>query len=766
VTELIPDHKTGRPGDREKQRVADLLGSLSPILLVFLLALGLRLLVWRWHELYPLGGDEQEYFNQALTLLRERRYAELQLMRPPLYTGFLALCFVLFDSLAQNVRLVQAVISAATVIPVYGLTLQLFGRRQTALVAAPLAALSYTLAAHAAELLTETLFLFGLTTCFWLLLKATDDRRSSTEVADSSTPITHHPSPITHHPSPIAFAALAGLVVGALTLLRSVALPLLPLGMLWLLRCWILVPSALIRTGSGFWRDRRQSGLHPPTSTVVVQVCAFAVGATIVVAPWTLRNYGTYGALIVVDTTGAENLWLDNNPAGVTPADPLGREAAKRELYALGNDRAARQQLAIERGTAAILGNPAWFLAKTWGEAKKFFALEFFDDMRERRAIEVPPVQVWLRLLLGDALWLMTLIGGLTSLWLMPTHTGPGNPKWLFVPWALYVVATGLLFHVELRYRLPLYPVLLPFAAAAMLDGRLLGVQRMRSSRLRIAGWLATVLLVLGFMLLHRPYVSESVMLAGKHVRLWQADRALDAGDAPAASAAASAALARDPDSALARVALARVAILGADFAGAQRELDMALQAVPAHPRAHVLRGGVLRQIGELDQARADLSYESASVADLQTWAWDTLVLLGPPPAALRLGTGLDTGYVRGFALPLAARELPGYRWTTGTAQVRLGAAPDRAAVELRLASGRPPGAEQPSVVILADGREIGRIRLGSDRATYRLPLDQTAGVVELTIRSETFRPRDYDRSSPDGRTLGVMIERVEIVVP
>ena len=30
-----------------------------PLLLIGVFALGLRLLVWRWHELYPLGGDER-----------------------------------------------------------------------------------------------------------------------------------------------------------------------------------------------------------------------------------------------------------------------------------------------------------------------------------------------------------------------------------------------------------------------------------------------------------------------------------------------------------------------------------------------------------------------------------------------------------------------------------------------------------------------------------------------------------------------------------
>src|SRR5206468_8950855 len=94
----------------------------------------------------------------------------------------------------------------------------------------------------------------------------------------------------------------------------------------------------------------------------------FVLGATLLIAPWTARNYTTYGALILIDTTGAENLWLDNNPAGSAPDDPFGREAAKKQLYALGDDRAARQRLATTNGAAAIRSHPAWFLQKGWGE--------------------------------------------------------------------------------------------------------------------------------------------------------------------------------------------------------------------------------------------------------------------------------------------------------------------------------------------------------------------------------------------------------------
>jgi len=189
-------------------------------------------------------------------------------------------------------------------------------------------------------------------------------------------------------------------------LIRSVALPLLPLGALWL----------ILRT-----ENREQRTKLSITRRSTICSLSFVLCSVLVIVPWTARNYATYGALILIDTTGAENLWLDNNPAGSTPADPLGREAAKKQLYALGDDRAARQRLAGANGAAAIRAHPAWFLQKAWGEAKQFFALEYYDDMRDRRAIWVPPLEVWLRLALGDGLWLLLLFSGVIGLWLAPT---------------------------------------------------------------------------------------------------------------------------------------------------------------------------------------------------------------------------------------------------------------------------------------------------------------------------------------------------------
>jgi hypothetical protein len=694
-------------------------------ILTFALALGLRLLAWRWREFYPLGGDEREYLDQAIRLLRDHQYVELRLMRPPLYPVFLAGCIYVVDSLVQNLRLVQALISAATVPLVYLLAREVTRRggdadsRGPALLAATLCALSYTLAANASELLTEALFLFGLTAALWLLLRAARTRG-------------------------LAEAALAGLTIGALCLLRSVALPLLPLGAVWLAINAKCKMQNAKRAGGGLAVIRHEMGRG------VAQCCILTFAFCIVLLPWTARNYATYGGLILIDTTGAENLWLDNDPAG--------REAVKAQLYAMGDDRLARQRLATQRGVAAITGDPARFAAKAWGELTKLFGLEFADDMLARPAIWVPPPEVAARLLLGDGLWLIILLAGVFGLTQALTQSGLSwkalaSPAALLLPWALYVALTTLIFHVELRYRLPLYPALLPFVGYR---GQGSGVRGRALAMVAPAACLALVLL-------HANYPALAWRLGWKHWDLARAEAALGRGDAAAARQAAGAALALDDGSVLARVALARADLLAGDEAAARAQLDAAIKALPAHPYAHLLRGDLLRRAGDA-AARAELAYEDSSLEDLQGWAWARFT--SDPPARLDLGGGLDLGFVRGFNGVATGEK--GFRWTSGDAELRLTAAPGATALRLRAASGRPDGSPIEVRVSIA-GRDAGTLLIGAASGAYDLALpvrSASAQVVVVRLRSATFTPRDYDRASPDGRRLGVRVAEAEAVAP
>ncbi len=730
-------------------------------------ALALRLLAWRWHEFYALGGDEREYLEQAVRLLRDHQYVELHLMRPPLYPFFLAGCVYLVDSLVQNLRLVQALISAATVPLVYLLAREVAwrsdgsARRTPALLAALLCALSYTLAANASELLTEALFLCGLTTALWLLLRAA-------------------------RTGGLVETTLAGLIIGALCLLRSVALPLLPLGAVWMginAKCKMqnakCEDNAKCKMQNVKCEDNAQDKAKCKMQNVkceinaredggrqgvarygmkqgAVQFCILTFAFCIVLFPWAARNYVTYGGLILIDTTGAENLWLDNDPAG--------REVVKAQLYALGDDRLARQRLATQRGVAVIVADPARFAAKAWGELTKLFALEFSDDLLARPAIWVSLPEVAARLLLGDGVWLLLLLAGVFGLIRSLLDGGLSwkalaNPAWLLLPWALYVVLTTVIFHVELRYRLPLYPALLPYAGLALAGVRV-------GYRLSAIGYrllaIFTLVACLALMLLHMNYPALAWRLGWKHWDLGRAEVALGRGDVATARQAALAALAWDDGSALARVALARADLLAGDQAAAMAQFNGAVRALPAHPYAHLLRGDLLRHQGQTEAARGDLAYETSSREDLQSWAWARFT--SDPPARLALGDGLDLGFIRGMQ-PVREGE-HGFRWTTGDAEVRLTAPPGATTLRLGAASGRPDGAAT-EVGISLDGRDAGTILISADGGVYVLALPvrhPNTHEIVVGLRSRTFTPRDYDRASPDGRVLGVKLEVVEIL--
>ncbi|HMP43059.1 MAG TPA: glycosyltransferase family 39 protein, partial [Roseiflexaceae bacterium] len=617
-----------------------------PLLLLLIPALLLRLAVWHWHELFPLSGDEQEYLAQALTLLRERQYVELQLMRPPLYTIFLAGCIYMLDSLIQQLRLVQAIISTLTFIPIYAIAWELWRSRRIAVITGMLFGLNMTLAVTATELLSETLFLFGLCVVCWLLLRARAGRYA------------------------VGWALAAGIALGALILIRSVALPLLPLAGLWLLL-------------AGY----RQHGRRIP---FLMPAIALGCGVALLLVPWAIRNTMTYGGLIVVDTTGAENLWLDNDPAG--------REAVKAQLYALGDDRLARQQLATAQGMAVITADPQRFAAKAFGEALEFFALQYTDDMLTREEIWLSPAEVWLRLLLGDGLWLLILLAGSSGMWRAPPDQLRPDLRWILVPWCLYTLATAMLFHVELRYRLPVYPALAPYAAWQLL-------QLTRSTAAwRSAGALISLVLLVALTIAYRPYPTEAWRLANKHVALWRGEAALTTGALQQAEHHAAQALVFDPQSAWAYTISARAALLAGDPARAAATI--AFGDVYDHPYAHVLRGIARRELGDLEGARADLAYETASREALQQRLWGEMPAYGMPPAALAIGDGLDLGFVRGFHPADQA-----YRWSGSEAQIRLALPPDATRLVIRLAAQRPAGVAPPQVGIAINGQPAAQLR-------------------------------------------------------
>jgi len=750
-----------------------------------LLALALRLLVLSAHARYPLGGDEAGFFEQARTFVQGRGYQDVELMRGPLYPLFLAVIFRLLGAEVGAARLVQALLSAATVPLLYLWAGRRYGPR-AGLVAATLGALFFPLAVQSTTLLTETLFLFlyvlGMIALEWTLAR------------------------------PAWWRALGtGALFGLATLTRSVGLPLVglaALAMAWTAAalgtrhfressrvgataddtapgrdasreremprpCAAAAPSSPSSSSSS---PRRPVSPAPARSwrRALVLAALVLLGAALVILPWTLRNAVVYRALILVDTTGPTNLWLDNDP-------DLGRDRVKAEL--LKYPEGERSALAARNGLNAIIAHPGWFLAKCWREVRLFFSLEYLDDFRDRPAIWYPTAEVWARVLLGDGLYLLLVALGLIGLVRRPARFQPasgaeaagdsGLVRALDLLWLAYLLVTAALFHVELRYRLPFLVGLVPYAAVVLAHPRATWAA-LRRSRPRLALAAVALLALAGLLLAHANYPLQVVRTAVKGVHLALGEGALARGDVPGAEAHARAALNVYGESSEARVLLAQALWRQEHRAEAVAALRQAIDYRSGHPHPHLLLGDMLRAQGLPEKARPELAYERNSLQDLQGWLWDRTYT--PVPTTLDLGAGLELGYLRGWPLPETAADGTTFRWSDDRAVFRLAATgtwastprpgPAPLRLTLRMAAGRPDGLPLPQVEVWLDGARLGQFTVENGWHTYTLetPAVPPSSILLFELRSTTFRPHAYDPRLDDNRALGVMVDWVALI--
>jgi Dolichyl-phosphate-mannose-protein mannosyltransferase len=224
------------------------------------------------------------------------------------------------------------------------------------------------------------------------------------------------------------YSALAGALLGVLTLLRPVAIALVPV-----LAPWVAICSA--------GRPARR----------LLHACMVAAACLLVLAPWTYRNYVIYGRLIPISLAG-------------THTAPSGRQEAAREGLASSIlDFAREDPLALAAHLAREFGH-FWELAPsrlmTDNEARR---LEF--HRRDPRLRIEPSFPRSLRdrvSIVSFGLELALALAGLVIL----LRSGQQQAVLL----ASVVLAYGLgyaLFVGRLRYRIPVLPLVFIFAGVA-----------------------------------------------------------------------------------------------------------------------------------------------------------------------------------------------------------------------------------------------------------------------------------------------------------
>ncbi len=285
----------------------------------------------------PLTRDEREYLSLARSLAAGRGlvYDAAILDSPvqpfgraPGYPAFLALAGggrAATDDVPSSVKIAQSLVGACGVL-IVGLLAGRWAGARGATIAATIAAIHPLLVATAARAFSEALFWpMGLGAA-WLVTSAS--RASGRRAA--------------------VLATLAGVLTGLATLVRPATIVFLAVAALW-------------------WLWQRS----------LTRVVALALGAALVIAPWTLRASERAGRFVLVATEGGVTFWTGNHPLAVGDGDLAANPQLKVASQAL---RSAHPDLTEEQmepiyyreALAWMCAHPLDWLAL---EARKVFYL-------------------------------------------------------------------------------------------------------------------------------------------------------------------------------------------------------------------------------------------------------------------------------------------------------------------------------------------------------------------------------------------------------
>lgn len=285
----------------------------------------------------PLTHDEREYLALAQGLSAGRGFAydaghetgtTQQFGRAPAYPLFLAAIGAggrEYDAAPARVQVAQSIAGAIGVWLIGVLAWRGAGA-VAGVAAASVAAIYPPLVWICAYVLSESLY-STLALAAVVLLDRAIDRADGTKRG-------------------AAWAVAAGLTCGVAILVRPAMLFFLPLAALWLIA-------------------RRRAAL----------AAALVIAALVVVAPWTARNYRTYGRFVLVASEGGVTFWTGNHPLARGEGDLAANpdiKLAEIEFRARHAGLTAEQlePLYYREAAAYIAAHPAWWAALL---AKKLF---------------------------------------------------------------------------------------------------------------------------------------------------------------------------------------------------------------------------------------------------------------------------------------------------------------------------------------------------------------------------------------------------------
>ena len=393
-----------------------------------------------------LLGDAATYYAWAEKIASGSWYGDTTFYQAPLYPYVLAVLMKFGGVAVPGIRITQALFGSLACVLLAAATKKVFGLRAAVLAGLMMAA--YAPAIYYDGIVQKT-SLASLLLCGLLWASLSIQARLFSRADDASqTVVTPEPrkTPV------LLFSLVAGLLLGLLVLTRENALLWIPLFPIWLF--WL--PSSLSR--------RHRFAL---AGTMVL-------GLVLVLLPVAARNGSLGGEWSPTTFQAGPNFYIGNNMHASGIYEPLvpGHETPVYER----SDAHRLAEREMGRDLSAREVSRFWF-AKSWSEIRQaprsWISLLFQKTAMVVNHFEVPDVEslfihqqysVVLKLL---SFWQFGLLAPLAAMGIVLTRERWKELALLYALIAIMVIAI-VGFFILGRYRFPLVPLLIPFAAVGV----------------------------------------------------------------------------------------------------------------------------------------------------------------------------------------------------------------------------------------------------------------------------------------------------------
>jgi len=355
-----------------------------------------------------VSSDAACYHQIAESLAEGRGFqlaGEATARRPPLYPLWIAF-FLKTSSFPVGVQMGDALLGGLSCVLLYGITKELFGHRE-GLLSAGILAVDYMSIRQIVSVLSETLFVFFLLFCFYCLMRSCQTGKN-------------------------ARLFFAGIFAGLALLTREVLILYFPFVALWLL---LVGPSGKSR---------------------LLKAALFLLGLAVAVCPWVIRNSFLFHRPVMITTTAGHSFYIANNPlatGGTTGGDWEWQRDSflpyrpDMQLMKPGTDQA----LLLE-GVQFIRESPLNFL--------RLMKKKIINTWRPYQT-DSPELSRWMA---GVLYVLVMLLGGVGVVF-SAKQWRRLLPIYLLI---LYIFLLHAVLIAEIRYRYPVMPFFMMFAAVAL----------------------------------------------------------------------------------------------------------------------------------------------------------------------------------------------------------------------------------------------------------------------------------------------------------